>query len=131
MVGINERIQVGVYLMKGLPYGIPEALEYPTALPIPESEICTFLWVYYGFPASSYEGISVERMRNACGAKMAQRQFGRVDFTAAHLQKMSMSRIKESLHQTIDIINLSHCRQRISESKKSVVQYFFQLNRLR
>lgn len=36
-------------------------------------KICTFLWVYYGYPSSSYEGVSVEQMRYDCGAKMAQR----------------------------------------------------------
>lgn len=36
-----------------------------------DMKICTFLWVYYGYPASSYEGISVEQMRYNCGAKMA------------------------------------------------------------
>ncbi len=38
-----------------------------------EMKICTFLWVYYGYPSSSYEGISVEKMRNNCGALMAKR----------------------------------------------------------
>lgn len=41
--------------------------------PNEEMKICTFLWVYYGYPASSYEGTSVENMRHACGKKMAQR----------------------------------------------------------
>lgn len=36
-------------------------------------KICAFLWVYYGFPATSYEGISVERMRNRTGERMAKR----------------------------------------------------------
>ena len=36
-------------------------------------KICTFLWVYYGYPSSSYEGISVEEMRYECGKKLAQR----------------------------------------------------------
>ena len=36
-------------------------------------KICTFLWVYYGYPSSSYEGISVEKMRYNCGASMAKR----------------------------------------------------------
>ena len=35
--------------------------------------ICTFLWVYYGYPSSSYEGISVEKMRYRCGAMLAKR----------------------------------------------------------
>ena len=43
-------------------------------------KICTFLWIYYGYPSSSYEGISVEAMRNACGAKLAKRDgFSRAD----------------------------------------------------
>ena len=50
--------------------------------PNEDMKICTFLWVYYGFPASSYEGISVERMRNACGAKMAQRDSVEADYVA-------------------------------------------------
>ncbi len=36
-------------------------------------KVCTFLWVYYGYPASSYEGISVEEMRYNCGAFIAKR----------------------------------------------------------
>ncbi|MCR5310568.1 MAG: amidophosphoribosyltransferase [Lachnospiraceae bacterium] len=38
-----------------------------------DMKICTFLWIYYGYPSSSYEGISVERMRYVCGEKMAGR----------------------------------------------------------
>ncbi|MBQ7961341.1 MAG: amidophosphoribosyltransferase [Clostridia bacterium] len=45
-------------------------------------KICTFLWVYYGFPSSSYEGISVEKMRNKCGAHIAQRDNVRPDCVA-------------------------------------------------
>ena len=42
--------------------------------------ICTFLWVYYGYPSSKYEGLSVEEMRCRCGAKLAQRDvLGRED----------------------------------------------------
>ena len=37
-----------------------------------EMKICTFLWVYYGYPSSAYEGISVEDMRYRCGAKLAK-----------------------------------------------------------
>ena len=38
-----------------------------------KKRICTFLWVYYGYPSASYEGVSVERMRVGCGARMARR----------------------------------------------------------
>lgn len=36
-------------------------------------KICAFLWVYYGYPSSSYEGISVEQMRYNCGTLLAER----------------------------------------------------------
>ena len=45
-------------------------------------KICTFLWVYYGYPASAYEGLSVEQMRYNCGAKMAQRDNAKPDIVA-------------------------------------------------
>ena len=35
--------------------------------------ICTFLWTYYGYPTSYYEGVSVETMRYRCGAALAAR----------------------------------------------------------
>ena len=47
-----------------------------------DMKICTFLWVYYGYPASSYEGISVEKMRYNCGEKMAKRDNVHPDIVA-------------------------------------------------
>ena len=47
-----------------------------------DMKICTFLWVYYGYPASSYEGVSVEQMRYNCGKKMAQRDTVKPDTVA-------------------------------------------------
>ena len=35
--------------------------------------ICTFLWVYYGYPSARYEGLSVEQMRYNCGEALAKR----------------------------------------------------------
>jgi amidophosphoribosyltransferase len=43
------------------------------AKPGTNMRICTFLWVYYGYPSSSYEGVSVEQMRYNCGSAMAKR----------------------------------------------------------
>ncbi len=37
-----------------------------------EMQICAFLWTYYGYPNSSYEGRNVERMRNLNGHLLAQ-----------------------------------------------------------
>ncbi len=45
-------------------------------------KICTFLWIYYGYPSSSYEGISVEQMRYNCGAKLAERDNVQPDIVA-------------------------------------------------
>lgn len=47
-----------------------------------DMKICTFLWVYYGYPSSSYEGISVEKMRYHCGQKLAQRDDANPDTVA-------------------------------------------------
>ncbi len=47
-----------------------------------DMKICTFLWVYYGYTASSYEGTNVEEMRYRCGAKMAQRDNVKPDIVA-------------------------------------------------
>ena len=42
-------------------------------------QICSFLWVYYGFPNSCYEGKNVEDARYASGYKMAQQDHSEVD----------------------------------------------------
>lgn len=47
-----------------------------------DMKICTFLWIYYGYPSSSYEGISVEKMRYNCGAKLAERDHVQPDIVA-------------------------------------------------
>jgi amidophosphoribosyltransferase len=47
-----------------------------------DMKICTFLWVYYGYPSSSYEGISVEQMRYNCGVHMAKRDNVKPDIVA-------------------------------------------------
>ena len=44
--------------------------------------ICSFLWVYYGYPASSYEGRNVEMARYRCGSALAKRDVG-TEFDAA------------------------------------------------
>jgi amidophosphoribosyltransferase len=45
-------------------------------------QICSFLWVYYGYPASNYEGINVEDARNRCGACLARRDNVEIDLVA-------------------------------------------------
>jgi amidophosphoribosyltransferase len=48
----------------------------------PRMQICAFLWVYYGYPASEYESINVEQTRNNCGAALAGRDDTEIDYVA-------------------------------------------------
>lgn len=41
--------------------------------PSEQMKICTFLWVYFGYPSSTYEGVNVEKMRYNCGDMLARR----------------------------------------------------------
>ena len=59
-------------------YVTPESVE--TVSPVCEKmRICSFLWVYYGYPTSSYEGVGVEEMRYNCGKLLAQRDDHSID----------------------------------------------------
>ncbi len=51
-----------------------EVLQHPGK----EMKICTFLWIYYGYPTASYEGVNVESMRYNCGKFLAMRDKGTV-----------------------------------------------------
>jgi len=49
------------------------------------SQVCSFLWVYYGFPTSNYEGINVDEVRHRCGGLLAEKDIAdglEVDFAA-------------------------------------------------
>ncbi len=46
------------------------------------NKICAFLWIYTGFPASSYEGINVEKVRENCGRFLAKRDNIEIDLVA-------------------------------------------------
>ena len=46
------------------------------------SKVCAFLWVYTGFPASSYEGINVEKVRENCGRFLAKRDSVKADLVS-------------------------------------------------
>ena len=50
--------------------------------PQEEMKICTFLWVYFGYPTSCYEGMNVEKMRCQCGSMLAKRDDVTVDTVA-------------------------------------------------
>lgn len=50
--------------------------------PSDQMKMCTFLWVYYGYPSSSYEGMNVEKMRCSCGDMLARRDSVQADNVA-------------------------------------------------
>lgn len=54
----------------------------PLVKPGDKMKICTFLWIYYGYPSASYEGMSVEQMRYNCGAALAKRDNVHPDIVA-------------------------------------------------
>jgi len=45
-------------------------------------QICAFLWIYTGYPASSYEGISVELVRERCGRFLAKDDHVKADLVS-------------------------------------------------
>lgn len=59
----------------------PDAAQSVQA-PGEQTQICSFLWVYYGYPASQYEGINTEVVRYRCGAALARPDTVDVDLVA-------------------------------------------------
>ncbi len=78
----NMDYEVEKYLGPGeIALMTPEGVEQKRA-PEKHMQVCAFLWVYYGFPASSYEGVNVEAARYRCGAAIAARDDVEVDLVA-------------------------------------------------
>ena len=59
----------------------PERIEV-LQKPREKMKICSFLWVYYGYPTSTYEGVNVEAMRYTCGKMLARRDHSKSDLVA-------------------------------------------------
>jgi amidophosphoribosyltransferase len=47
-----------------------------------QMQICSFLWIYFGYPASNYERTNVEAVRNRCGAALARADDVEIDCVA-------------------------------------------------
>ena len=50
--------------------------------PSEDMKVCAFLWTYYGYPSSSYEGRGVESVRYECGKLLARRDDAKPDIVA-------------------------------------------------
>jgi amidophosphoribosyltransferase len=59
----------------------PEGIEQ-LAPPGDRMQVCSFLWIYYGYPAATYEGVNAEVARNRCGQALARRDKVSVDVVA-------------------------------------------------
>ena len=78
----NLGYQVGRFLGPGEIVRIsPDGVERLRG-PGEHMQICSFLWVYYGYPASSYEHVGVEAVRYRCGELLAKRDTVEVDLVA-------------------------------------------------
>jgi len=78
----NRGYEIKSYLGPGeIVLMTPEGVEQKKP-PGERMQICAFLWVYYGFPASHYEGINVEATRNRCGAALARRDDVEIDLVS-------------------------------------------------
>lgn len=65
-------------ILKVTPTGYQQLLA-----PNPKMQICSFLWIYYGYPSSEYEGVNVENTRYAYGYEMGKDDDVEADFVSA------------------------------------------------
>lgn len=63
--------------MKISPLGVMQLLP-----PGKKMQICSFLWIYYGFPAGNYENINIEEMRYKGGYEMGKSDDVEADYVA-------------------------------------------------
>ncbi len=51
--------------------------------PNPQKQVCSFLWIYYGYPAADYEGVNVEEARYNEGREMGKHDYVDIDYVSA------------------------------------------------
>lgn len=75
----NLGYQIERYIGPGEIISIHEDRIEQLRKPNEKMQICSFLWVYYGFPTSNYENINVEYVRNKIGEKVAENDDVEID----------------------------------------------------
>ncbi|MFX1400613.1 MAG: amidophosphoribosyltransferase [Promethearchaeota archaeon] len=78
----NLGYQISKYLGPGEVVFLSEEGIKQIIAPGGRMQICAFLWVYYGYPASNYEGINVEVVRHRCGSYLAKNDGIPIDLVA-------------------------------------------------
>jgi amidophosphoribosyltransferase len=76
----NTGFEIEYYLGPGEIVQIKAGEYMQLKKPGDKMQICSFLWVYYGYPPSYYEGINVDECRYKCGACLARRDEVEADF---------------------------------------------------
>ncbi len=78
----NLGFEIDKYIGPGeIIFMTPEGYEQKKG-PGEKMQICSFLWVYYGYPASNYENINVEEVRYRCGNALARNDDVEIDFVS-------------------------------------------------
>ncbi|MBW2605733.1 MAG: amidophosphoribosyltransferase [Deltaproteobacteria bacterium] len=78
----NLGFEIDKYLGPGeIVFMTPDGYEQKKK-PEEKMQICAFLWVYYGYPASSYEGINVEFVRYRCGSALGKNDDVKIDYVS-------------------------------------------------
>ena len=78
----NLGFKIIKYLQPGEIFLFNEKGMIPKRKGLDVNQICSFLWIYSGFPASSYEGITVETVRERCGKCLAENDDVQIDLVA-------------------------------------------------
>lgn len=78
----NLGLHVTKYLQAGETVFFNSSGPTETARVRGKKRICAFLWIYAGYPASSYEGISVETVRERCGQTLARKETTEADLVS-------------------------------------------------
>jgi len=78
----NLGFEIDKYLGPGEIVFVTEDGHEQRKKPGSKMQICAFLWVYYGFPASNYEGINVESVRYRCGSALGKNDDVAIDCIA-------------------------------------------------
>ena len=78
----NLQYEIAKYLGPGEVVLIDRDGFHQVQPPGEQMQICAFLWVYYGFPATNYENINVEHVRYRCGAMLARGEDAEIDLVA-------------------------------------------------
>ena len=78
----NLQYKITKYLGPGEVIFISENGLEQKIIPGNRMQICAFLWVYYGYPASNYEGINVEVVRYRCGSQLSRNEDIEIDLVA-------------------------------------------------